>query len=120
MFGSTNTMPAPSPPGKAQHRLHEMGQSSACGRDADGQRLKVVLSGLLLAEPALEILRQDLDVLLLHDVGYGGWLDFEFHHRLVGAIPEAVVFGLGLGQIQLGKQLAQLLEHYGVEVLVVT
>ncbi len=120
MFGSTNTVPAPSPLGKAQHRLPEMGQSPASGRDADGERVRVGLSGLVLAEPVLEILRQDLDVLLFHDGGNGGRADFEFHHRLVDAIPEAVVPGLCVDQIQFGNKRARLLEHNGVGVLVVT
>ena len=33
-------------------------------------------SGLVLADPVLEVLGQDLDVFLFHDVGYCGRADF--------------------------------------------
>jgi len=74
----------------------------------------------LIGQPVLEVLGQYLHILLLHDVRDGGGADLQLCHCLVCSLPEPVMLGLGLGQIQLGHKLAELLEHYGVEVLVVT
>ena len=70
-------------------------------------------------KPVLEIFGQYFDIFFLHDVVDDGRWYFEILHGLEGSLPELFCFGGCLGKVQVGNQFAELLEHQGVEVLVI-
>ena len=45
--------------------------------------------------------------------------DLQLDHRLVGPVPEPLLLGVGVGQVQLADELLELGEHDGVQLAVV-
>ena len=74
---------------------------------------------LLLGVPVLEVFGEYFDVSFLHNVVDDCGRDFELFHSLVDPLPEPFLFGGGVGQVEIGYQLAEFLEHYRVKVIVI-
>ena len=62
---------------------------------------------------------EDFDASFLHDVFADGWFDFELYHGFFGAAPEGFFLGGVFSEVEVGDEFLELLEHDGVEVLVV-
>jgi hypothetical protein len=70
-------------------------------------------------EPVLEVLGEDLHVFPGQDVLDEGRGDSQVDQGLVDPFPQAVLLGLAVRQVQLADELLELLEHEGVETVVV-
>ncbi len=82
-------------------------------------RWEVFLFFLFVGEPVLEVFGEDFHIFFLHNVVDDCGGDFQLDHSLVRPLPEPFLLGGGVGQIEVGYQLAEFLEHYRIEVIVI-
>lgn len=81
--------------------------------------LDAFLFFLLFGVPILQVFGEDFNIFFLHNVVDDCGRDFELYHSFMCPLPESVLFGGGVGQIEIGDQLAKFLEHYRIEVIVI-
>jgi len=74
---------------------------------------------LLAGQPILEIFGQYLNTSFFHNVVDDYLGDFQFYHCFVGPLPEPILPGGRIGQVQLGNQFTKFPEHYRVNVVVI-
>ena len=74
---------------------------------------------LFVCEPVLEVFGEYFHIFLLHNVVDDCGGSFQLNHSLVRPLPEPFLFGGGVGQVEIGDQLAEFAEHYRVKVFVI-
>jgi len=73
----------------------------------------------LFGEPILQIFGEYFHISFLHNVVDDCGGNFELYHSLVRPLPEPALLSGCVGQIEIGYQLTELLEHYRIKVAVI-